>query len=301
MNAIEALAIVRFVHFASVMILFEAWLFPLYAVSQKGGTGSQRGRLPRTFYTAATTVAVASGIAWMACSFVDITGSSANFFDGEILSTFFLDTEFGPTWVVRLFVLGLLAFVVIWRCKELRVEYCAAISSFLLASQAWLGHAAAGLGTSGNIAIGAYTIHTLAAGAWIGGLFPLGVCLVSARNGTIEDLTSVVLALDRFSVMGMIAVPLIIVSGLLNVAFRLDGLTSALISTSWGRTLCIKLVMVITMVALAMANRFLLLPRLKIGTKAALPALARNVFAEQGLGLIVIAAAAILGILPPPQ
>ena len=59
--------------------------------------------------------------------------------------------------------------------------------------------------------------------------------------------------------------------------------------------------MVITMAALAVANRFVLLPRLKIGTEAALPALARNVFAEQGLGLIVIAAAAILGILPSPQ
>jgi putative copper resistance protein D len=154
---------------------------------------------------------------------------------------------------------------------------------------------------SGNISIGVYAIHVLAAGAWIGGLFPLGVWLVSARNGTSEDLTSAVLALDRFSVMGMVAVPLIVVSGFLNVAFRLDGLLSALITTSWGRTLCIKLVMVITMAALAVANRFVLLPRLKIGTEAALPALARNVFAEQGLGLIVIAAAAILGILPSPQ
>jgi putative copper export protein len=208
MNAVEALAIARLVHFASVMVLFGAWLFPLYAVAPEGGTANQRGSLPRSFYTAAAIVAVASGLAWMVWSFVDITGSSANFFDGEILSVFFLGTEFGRAWVVRLFLLGLLAFVAIWRRKEIRLEYCAAIASLLLASQAWLGHAVAGLRMSG---------------AWIGGLFPLGVWLVSTRNGTSEDLTSAVLALDRFSVMGMVAVPLIVVSGFLNVAFREAG------------------------------------------------------------------------------
>lgn len=71
---------------------------------------------------------------------------------------------------------------------------------------------------------------------------------------------------------------LIVITGSLNASYHFDGQLTPLISSSWGRTLSIKLAMVFTMVALAVANWFVLLPRLKIGTSAALPVLARSVF-----------------------
>jgi putative copper export protein len=59
---------------------------------------------------------------------------------------------------------------------------------------------------------------------------------------------------------------------------------------------------VLAMITLAALNRFIRLPRIRIGAHKynALPMLIRNVFLEQSLGLLVLAAAAILGLLPPP-
>jgi copper resistance protein D len=298
MNIIEALVLARFVHFYAVMVLFGSCLFPLYAVPRHRGTAMQLGHLPRSFYALAANAALASGIAWMVCSFADITGGAANLVSGRILSIFFLQTGFGRAWVVRLVILGVLAFAASRRHKDIRFASCAALSSLLLASQAWLGHAATGVGISENVLIGVYAIHVLAAGAWIGGLHSLGIWLTSTRSGTSE--ASAVLVLDRFSSMGMVAVPLILLSGFLNAAYRLDGDGLPLIDSAWGKTLSVKLALVLTMIMLAAVNRFVLLPRISIEIDTALPTLGRNVFFEQGLGVIVVAAAAILGLLPPP-
>jgi putative copper resistance protein D len=58
------------------------------------------------------------------------------------------------------------------------------------------------------------------------------------------------------------------------------------------------------MLALAYFNRFVALPRLRRGSGegiAQAKALTRNVAAELALGVLVLGAAAVLGITPPPQ
>ena len=140
-------------------------------------------------------------------------------------------------------------------------------------------------------------VHLLAAGFWLGGLVPLGLLLAaSRRDGT--DRSAAGRALRRFSDLAMIAVLLVLGSGMFN-AWMLVGSPSALISTGYGKVLLIKLAFVGAMVALALFNRLFLLPTLALRHDAALSRLERNVILEIVLGAVVLAVASTLGNLPP--
>ena len=109
--------------------------------------------------------------------------------------------------------------------------------------------------------------------------------------------------LHRFSAMGMAAVTLIVVSGITNAAFRVAGSFGKLFDTAYGDVLCAKLALVALMLALAYFNRFVVMPRLRaLGEGASqAKALTENVAAELAVAVLVLGAAAVLGITPPPQ
>jgi putative copper resistance protein D len=94
--------------------------------------------------------------------------------------------------------------------------------ALLLISQAWLGHAAeGGAGLYGAVMITVYGVHMLAAGAWVGGLPPLLFALVEQRRfGPHEAREWSVDILSRYSLMAMVAVTLIVLSGIANAGFR---------------------------------------------------------------------------------
>ena len=61
----------------------------------------------------------------------------------------------------------------------------AALAGGILATMAWMGHAAATPGVDGYMHLGADVAHLLAAGAWLGALPPLALMLArAARAGT---------------------------------------------------------------------------------------------------------------------
>jgi putative copper export protein len=106
------------------------------------------------------------------------------------------------------------------------------------------------------------------------------------------------IALYRFSAVGMLAIAIILAGGLINAWARWNSL-DALVASAWGKVLIIKALGFIALVALATVNRFVLMPRLA-AARSAPTRLTRNVVAEQVTGLAILAAAAILGVLPPP-
>jgi putative copper export protein len=75
---------------------------------------------------------------------------------------------------------------------------------------------------------------------------------------------------------------------------------SDLLGTSYGRALTIKLVLFAGMVALAVVNRFVLLPTYERESELVSRRLSRNIVLELVLGTLVILAASVLGTLPPP-
>lgn len=295
------LVLARWVHFLCLMIVFGASLFPFYAL--RAGAKAKSLRAFTTTQRAiglASLLALISAIAWVASSLATMVGGFDQIFDRDALAAFFLETSFGPIWILRLAVLVALVLVVASSSKA-KTALCACLSGAGLASQAWLGHAAMRTGTELVSELLSYMAHVLAAGAWIGGLLPLA-SLVASRDLRLGDAQGSQCreALRRFSNVGIVLVSLILLSGIANSMFRLKYL-SDLFTTPYGFVILAKASLFALMLIAAAVNRWQLVPRLESGSKeeAALLALRRNILIEQGLGVLVLGLAALLGTMAP--
>src|SRR5262249_9591200 len=175
-------------------------------------------------------------------------------------------------------------------------------AAVLLASLAGIGHAQVHEGASAIVHVTADAVHLLTAGAWLGGLLPLGMVVVSCRMKQLldEDAVSV---LSRFSGMAYLAVAALVASGSIN-GWLLIGSLSALIGTAYGELLLLKLGLLVLMLCLAAANRFWLVPALAKAPTASesdlvLARLRRHILAEQILGILIVGIVSLLGTLSP--
>jgi putative copper resistance protein D len=173
-----------------------------------------------------------------------------------------------------------------------------AAAASLIGLLAWTGHAGAALGAPGNVQLGADVLHLLAAGGWLGALPALALLLHAARRAKDDRLRSAAsIATRRFSIIGVLAVGTLLVSGIVNSWFLLSS-PRDLVATDYGRLLALKVALFAAMIGIAAVNRFRLTPRLAYAP--ALHALERNALAETGLGLGVLLFVAALGTLAPP-
>jgi putative copper resistance protein D len=305
------LVIVRWIHFASVCALFGCALFWFYVGAARSLAGP--GELPQTLAATrillrvAAVAAAASGLVWLGGILVNMTNDVGSLIETETWRLFFFDTGFGAVSVLRLALLAAALGVVALPSRgRSSFKALAVIGALLLVSQAWLGHAAeGGAGLYGVAMIAAYGVHALAAGAWVGGLPPLLFALSERRRqdprrASTENLD----ILSRYSAMATAAVTLIVASGMINAAFRVGGSLGELFDTSYGAVLFAKTALVAAMLALACFNRFVAMPRLRAASlkgAAQMVKLGHSVAFELALGVLVLGAAAVLGITPPPQ
>ena len=273
------LLLTRWVHFASVFVLFGSTLSWIYA---PGGLARARRETDSLLRIAALFAAI-SGLGWLAAILANMAGGFAAVVDPETLALFLGDAQFGPVALARLALLaaalGLAAWPAggaFWRGGLLLV------GALLLIDQAWLGHAA----QSGAM-IAVYCVHVLAAALWLGGLPPLLLVLREAEGDEARGV------LTRFSWVAALAVGAILLTGLLNARFHHNFDPALWPGSDYGRVLMVKSLLVGVMLALAAANRFVFMKR------AAWRALRLAVAAEIALGLLVLAAAALLGVTPP--
>ena len=281
-----------------------------------GGGGSVAG-LPATLRRMASIlrtavfVAALSDVAWLLATIANMTGDVSGMTDPDTLHAFFFETPFGTLAAVRMaLLLGLVA-LAMPNAVMPRGWALAAISGLLLVSQAWLGHAAEAHATPyGAAMILCYAVHVLAGALWVGGLLPLGLALSEARgsggqargSGGQARLTILGL-LSRYSLMATVAVILIVASGIANAGFRVGGAFPVLAATGYGDVLLVKSGLVAAMLALAAVNRFVLMARLRDERAEPSRSLRRilvSIAVEGGLGVLVLGAAAVLGITPPP-
>ena len=99
-------------------------------------------------------------------------------------------------------------------------------------------------------------IHVLAAGAWPGGLLPLGLLLARARTDT-ALLPAAVSVTRRFSRLSVVAVGALAFSGVLNGVGMVRPL-AALWSSGYGRLVLCKAALFAAMIGLGALNRRLL-------------------------------------------
>jgi copper resistance protein D len=302
---LQFLVISRWIHFASVFVLFGSSLFWFY-MGRKVGSGASPRAWRATFVLLGTAAPLAalSGIAWSAGILANMTGGFGALLDLENLRLFLFETAFGPVSVLRIaFLVAAVVTIILPWSQRARLLTFFLLGGALLVSQAWLGHAAeGGAGLYGAVMIIIYGVHLLATGAWVGGLPPLLFTLIEQhRSNTVEARENILEILSRFSLMATGAVVLIIASGIVNAGFRVANSYDRLFDSAYGDVLCAKIAMVAAMLLLAGFNRFIIMPRLRAACMTQVGKLRMSVGIELALGVLVLGVAALLGITPPPQ
>ena len=239
--------------------------------------------------TAAALVALLSAPLALAFTTAQMAGDSAAMFDTHMLTLTMTQTLFGQVFLARL---ALLLLLVIGALLKWRDSLLALLSGAALVLISVTSHAAdASPANFAAIGITSDGLHLLTGGFWIGGLALLAALFASkTEKNLLAGATTI------FAEWGMIAVAILVLTGMLNAASILLG-GEGHDMTAYLAVLGAKLALVVGMVALALVNHFRLLPQLAAGGSA--DGLFRNIRRELVLGLVVVALAALLGLLAP--
>lgn len=179
------------------------------------------------------------------------------------------------------------------------------LAGFLLLGVSLTSHAAA----SGILVLLAVDwLHLLSAAVWAGGLIYLAVIVVPTVAGLDEPGRARLLGplIGRFSNVALASVAVLIITGVYAAVVNIPAM-QAITATAYGRTLSIKVSLLIPLLAVAAVNLLVMRPRLvdaarKVLTDASGRALRSRFFrlvrSESVLVSLVLAAASTLAILP---
>ena len=175
-----------------------------------------------------------------------------------------LNTSFGQVWRGEL-LLALLA------CLSLTLgnkagQLLLLCGLFQLCGLALVGHAAMLDGWPGALQRVNQSIHLIGAAFWAGGLLPLLWLMRDARQAAYRR--DAIRTMMRFSRYGHLAVTLTLLSGIINSAFIVGWPWPA--DNAYRQLLLLKVGLVALMVAIALVNRYWLVPRFRrAGSRAA--------------------------------
>ncbi len=224
-----------------------------------------------------------------------------------------LGTRYGATWLVRQGLLVLLGVLLLLAdpARDARDRVALRLEAGLLAGLSLALVAAAGHAASAQpaplLAMPADGLHLLATGVWFGALGPLALALAHARGLGEAGRRLAAHLTDRFATVGLAGVGLLLVTGVVNT-WEQVGSVPALFGTAYGRWLCLKLALLVPLLAVAAVNHLVLRPRLRraaaatagdAGDPPAVDRLRRNVRVEVALGVAIVAVVAVLGVTTP--
>lgn len=298
--------IIRFALYADLMVMAGMVAFSLYALtSTERSLGILSLRKPAIGLS--LTGLGLSGFG-MAALVAAMTGSSVWDLDGEVLREIISESAIGTAWIVRIavMIIAVLAAGALDHYPKAARWALLVSSAVAIATLVWTGHAGATEGWTGTVHRLSDVIHMLAASVWLGGLVAFSWMLFRPQIALSEERLLVAhRALDRFSLVGTLAVGLIVATGIINwlAIVGLPNLAQATL-TPYGKLLIIKLLLFVGMLALAGLNRWRLTPGLGIAirngdTASAIIGLRRSLLVEGGAALAILALVAWLGTLDP--
>lgn len=289
-----SVVIVRAAYFIAALQLFGLMVFRLvFSPREFAGPGFHRAAL------ASAWLAILALAIWLPVE----AGSMGDENIGEAiadgtLGTVLTETRFGHFWAARMLLFIGIAGILFWNGRLARV-LAALLAGAALALSAASGHAGANAGWPGAAQLAGDMCHLAAAGAWIGGLVPFAWIMTRhVRAGGTASLAEAYDAAHRFSVLGIVCVATILVTGSINSWFLVGGVP-ALIGTDYGRLLSLKISLFAVVVGIAAINRLRLTPLVAKGAVEALAALRRNAGIEAAIGLAIVSIVGLLGTLPP--
>lgn len=227
-----------------------------------------------------------------------------------------LDTRWGERWLLRHILLAFPALALIggrvisgWRREAAAAGIAGMMGYFLLVAS--VSHGSAGVGAFwGGLSD---FVHLLAASVWLG-MLPLLALLFfmsPAPAGSKPRLTLLATALQRFSVVAVLSLALLLFTGVVNALIQV-GQLSDLLNTAYGRALLIKLALLLPLLALGGFNAYIYRPRF-IYTLDAKPrdepqfltelqaSLSRTIRLEIAVAVCVLAVVALLVQLTPAR
>ncbi|MBV8799172.1 MAG: copper homeostasis membrane protein CopD [Alphaproteobacteria bacterium] len=282
-----ALVVSRFLHFASCMFVFGASAVSLWLREM---ADQPQHRVVETVLKGAVILCVISALLWFACVAAAMAGDWSRAADPDILETVLFNTEFGTVWGWRIVVSLLLAIAAFWGLPQ-RPLVLTLLAAALLATIALTGHASMDIGDRGDLHRATDAVHLLAGGYWIGGVAMLPLALRG------RDAEAALRILNRFSAFGIVAVVLVLLSGIGNAVFIIHGWPHLLASV-YGEILLAKVALAGVMVTLACLNRWVLMPGLR--QASSLAALKSSIGVEIVVGALILLAASVLGTVAPP-
>jgi len=286
MSPDTALAVCRFAHTLPLMLVWGASAYLAGLV--EGARAAEAWRQLHPWVVAAAIVAVAATIATLPVETAFIGNGWTDALNPSVIGEVLTTTTVGQAWIGEatgaVLLLVALAF-------PRRIAPTAGAAAIALASAALTGHAAMEEGWPGGAHRANDALHLLAAGAWLGGLVPLAMMLRAQETARLAGV------LRHFSTAGHLIVAIVVATGVVNTWLILGRLPTDW-SSPYQLLLSIKLLLVGTMIALALANRYALMPRLA-ATRGMFRAIRRGALIEFALGAAVVALVSVFGILDP--
>jgi putative copper resistance protein D len=276
-------AIVRALHFASLMTVFgaSALLYQARAIFAAGA------KLRRALLLGSL---LAMAAAVLCLCFVAAEMSGGALFDPGVLVTVTTQTTYGHVFIARLALLAVLCLLCLGSNDLLK----AAVAGTALGLLGLVSHAAAAGPAQYEYARAATdTVHLLCAGFWVGGLVVLTPEALAPR-----DLPRLIALLRLFSRWGAISVALLLAAGIANGVFIL-GVPGMPWNAAYVIWLAVKIVLAAVMVALALTNRFGVLPGLARGEREAEATIPLTVIAELSCATLILLIVGFLGLTAP--
>ena len=267
---------------AYLALLFVAGL-PLHALAA-GQVLTLRARLGLVL------LAIVAGLAsawWALESVAAMAGIGLDQLDQATVEVVLAQTPLGRVMEWRLTALFAVFLASILPLRRLRLPLLALGGAVALCSMAWTGHAGA---SAMPIHRAADVFHLMAAAVWLAALAMFGASSLS-RNG--PDIA----ALTHFARTGSVVVAVLVLTGLLNT-LSIAGWPMAF-EARWFTVLAVKLTLFVLMLGLAAGNRWRIVPALEAGEPGAAARLRVSLAIEFTVGLGVVAAVALLGLLDP--
>jgi copper transport protein len=152
---------------------------------------------------------------------------------------------------------------------------------------------------AGPLAVAADWLHLAGAAAWLGGLAALVLAVRGLDDAVRADLARVVVRpVSRLAAAGLLVTA---GTGLYAAWLQVPALR-ALVTTTYGLALHVKLLLLLPLLAFAAVNRFLLRPQLERHAHAGLARrFVRSVAGEVGVATAIVLAAGVLTTTPPAR
>lgn len=284
-------AVVRFGHFASLMLLVSSACYCTLLAPR-----TYRGWLAlrlQGLMAISCAAALLTAIAILTVQTGLMSGDWRNTVNADIWRAV-LGTRFGEIWLWQPALALVTGVVFFWHSRSRQVNVLV-LGILQLCGMGWVGHAAMLDGWPGILHGISQIVHLLSVTFWVGGLLPLLFVLQDARLS--QTRADAILTMMRFSRYGHLAVSLAILTGLVNTRLILGWPLSA--AGLYGALLAMKILLVAVMVLLALFNRYWVVPRFRQENTVAYGYFLRLTTVELVLSTLVIALVSFFATLSP--